>query len=75
MIKGWLCNNCGHIHEATEQLTELGFQWYDEHTSRTRCENCGAYTLQRVTTYDNQGYPIAGYFLIVLPKNKIKKGK
>lgn len=74
-MKGWLCNNCGHIHEKSETLEELGFLWLDEHTSKTSCQNCGTYTIQRIYTYNSEGYPIAGYFLVVKTHNKIRKGK
>lgn len=74
MMKGWKCGNCGHIHEATESLEELSFKWIDEHTTKTSCENCGTYTLQRAYTYDAAGLPIAGYFLVVKTCNKIRKG-
>lgn len=75
MNKGWVCGNCGHVHEATESLEELSFVWLDEHTSKTSCGNCGTYTIQRAYTYDDQGFPIAGQFLVVLTKNKIRKGQ
>jgi uncharacterized Zn finger protein len=74
-INGWKCENCGHIHEATEELVELGFKWLDEDTTKTSCQNCGTYSLQRAYTYDDLGRPIAGYFLVVKTKNRIRKGK
>jgi DNA-directed RNA polymerase subunit RPC12/RpoP len=73
MTKGWKCNNCGHVHEATENLKELGFTWYDNGASKTSCQNCGSYTLQKAYTWDEWGRPIAGHFLIV--KSHIRKGK
>lgn len=72
--KGWLCGNCGHEHEATESLEELGFIWYENGTSKTSCRNCGSYTLQRAYTWDAWGHPIAGQFLLVKSFNKIRKG-
>jgi hypothetical protein len=75
MNKGWLCGNCGHIHEASEELAELAFKWLDEHTTKTSCQNCGTYSLNRATAYDEKGYPIAGYFLVVRSRNRIRKGK
>lgn len=75
MIKGWKCDNCGHIHEATETLEELSFQWIDEHTTKTSCESCGTYVIGRAYTYNAQGLPIAGYFLVARSFNKIRKGK
>lgn len=74
-MKSWLCNNCGHTHEATEQLTELSFKWLDEHTTKVSCANCGTYTIQRAHTYDAKGYPIAGEFFVVRTCNKIRKGR
>lgn len=75
MNKGWKCVNCGHIHEATETLEELSFKWLDEHTCKTSCQNCGTYSLNRATDYDELGRPVAGYFLVVKSFNKIRKGK
>ena len=69
-IKGWLCQNCGHVHPAGEDLEELGFAWYGDLTSRVRCANCGSYTVQRA--FDDTF--TAGYFLIVRSFNTITKG-
>jgi predicted RNA-binding Zn-ribbon protein involved in translation (DUF1610 family) len=73
-MKGWKCGNCGHIHVASESLAELSFQWLDEDTCKTSCENCGSYTIQRATAWE-WGNPTAGYFLQVNTKNKIRKGR
>ncbi|MHB1166978.1 MAG: hypothetical protein ACYC0N_00365 [Carboxydocellales bacterium] len=73
--KGWKCQNCGHVSEGqTDNLEELGFQWLDQNTCKTSCQNCGSYTLNRATTYDDQGRPVAGYFLVVRTRNTIGKG-
>lgn len=73
-MKGWKCNNCGHAHEAeSENLKELGFTWVlDGRASVTSCQNCGSYTIQKPYTWDAWGHPIAGHFLIVKSKNKVK---
>lgn len=74
-IKAWRCGNCGHVTAAqTDNLEELGFEWLDANTCKTSCQNCGSYTLNRVTTYDDQGRPIGGQFLIVKARNRIRKG-
>jgi uncharacterized Zn finger protein len=74
-MKGWKCKNCGHEHEATASLEELGFQWLtvEPAACKTSCMNCGSYTIQQVYTYDENNIPIAGQFLMVTTKNKIKK--
>lgn len=74
-MKSWLCKNCGHHHEATEELSELSFVWLDEHTSRISCANCKTYTLQRASAYDRFNRPTAGEFLAVKTYNRIRKGK
>lgn len=74
-MMGWLCKNCGHNHEATESLKELGFKWFDEHTSKIECGNCQTMTLQRVWSYDEQNRPVAGEFLAIITRNRIRKGK
>lgn len=74
-MKGWKCGNCGHIHEATEALTELSFQWLDPVTCKTSCENCRTYTMQRASNWDDLGRPTAGEFLVVKTKNKLTKGR
>ncbi|WP_433958577.1 hypothetical protein [Cytobacillus horneckiae] len=74
-MKGWLCNNCGHVHKQTDGLEELGFKWMDKHTTKTCCQNCGTYSLNRATDYDELGRPTAGYFLVVKSFNTIRKGK
>ena len=74
-MKAWLCGNCGHVHPATEELTELSFKWLDKHTSKISCANCSAYTIQRAHTYDDLGRPTAGEFLVVKTRNTIRKGK
>lgn len=69
--KGWKCGNCGHVHPANEEnLSELGFTWYGDLTSKIRCANCGSYTVQRA--FDETF--TAGYFLIVRSFNTITKG-
>lgn len=74
-MTGWKCKNCGHVtDEKTENLQELSFKWYDEHTCKTSCPNCGTYTLNRATDYNEMSMPIAGYFLVVKSFNKIRKG-
>lgn len=70
-MKGWKCNNCGHIHKATDNLEELGFKWLGPRTSRTSCENCGSYTLNKAW---NDRFT-AGEFLIVKAFNKIRRSK
>lgn len=72
-MKTWLCGNCGHEHVASDSLTELGFTQYDKDTTKIACAGCGTYTIQRVHTYDDAGYPVAGHFLIV--KSHIRKGQ
>lgn len=65
MRKGWQCGNCGHIHPDSEDLATIGFQWFDQRTSKVSCGNCGSYTLQQVTDTDAEGVPTAGQFLLV----------
>jgi DNA-directed RNA polymerase subunit RPC12/RpoP len=77
-MKGWKCGNCGHNHEVEDEysLAELGFTWeLNGAASKTRCANCGSYTLQRPYTWDEWGIPIAGYFLVVKSYNRIRRGK
>jgi len=69
--RGWRCNNCGHVHPATEDLKELGFQWLGPLTSKVRCTACGSYTIQRA--FDETFK--AGYFLLVKAVNGIRKGR
>lgn len=70
-VKVWKCGNCGHETKGTtDNLKELGFQWLGPRTSKTVCQNCGSYTLQRV--YDDTLQ--AGEFLLVRSFNGIKKG-
>lgn len=73
-MKNYRCGNCGHVQEADDQLTEMGFVWLDDWTSRISCSNCGTYTIQRISRLDDQGRPNAGEFLVVRTKNKIRKG-
>lgn len=73
-MKGWKCGNCGHMHEASETLAELGFQWLGKATCKTSCQNCWSYTIQQAYSFDVQGRPAAGQFLVVTTKNKIRKG-
>ncbi|MGG3803156.1 hypothetical protein [Metabacillus fastidiosus] len=70
MNKGWKCTNCGHIHPATENLEELSFERFDALTSKTSCQNCGTYTIQRA--FDDRFQ--SGHFLIVKARNRIRKG-
>ena len=74
-LKGWRCGNCGHETETqTENLEELGFQWLDERTCKTTCQNCGSYTINRVHAVDDQGRPIAGEFLVVKAIIALRRG-
>lgn len=70
----WLCKNCGHVHQATDALKELGFKWLLEgKASSTRCMQCKSYTIQRPYSFDADGLPMAGEFLVVT--SHIRKGK
>ncbi|MCM3789436.1 hypothetical protein M3221_13605 [Domibacillus indicus] len=66
MSKQWKCGNCGLEVEATEELKELSFRWMDKLTSKTTCQNCGSYTIQRAFDDRFQG----GHFLIVKARMK-----
>lgn len=67
-LAGWHCNNCGHWEPQTETLGELAFKWLGRLISRTRCPNCGSYTINRA--YDDTF--TRGEFLVVLARNKIR---
>jgi hypothetical protein len=67
------CVNCGHSAPMTEELAELSFAWLDQDTCKTSCPVCGTYSINRAWTYEN-GYPIAGQFLVVKTFNRIRKG-
>jgi ribosomal protein S27AE len=67
--KAWKCGNCGYVTEGqTDDLTELGFKFEGPLTSRTTCQNCGSFTLQRA--YDNTF--MAGRFEVVKTFNNIR---
>lgn len=66
MSKRWKCGNCGHETEAIEELKELSFQWLGPLTSKTICQNCGSYTIQRAFDARFQG----GHFLVVKARVK-----
>lgn len=65
-IKAWRCGNCGHNHDYSDDLKELGFYMTEQGVCITKCAACGGYCIAHRTGLH------FGVFLVVTPHNKIR---